>query len=81
MDPIRGALRERGGTRAECHVGLLNQLIEGGLEQWHFPGYTVNLYAAHYHPVTAPTGEIWFIDISARTGFPYRCRGDRDTPV
>ena len=82
VDSIRSALRERGGTRAECHVGLLlNRLIEGGLEQWHFPGYAVNMFTAHDNSVIAPTTETWFIDISAGTDFPYRCVEDRETPV
>ena len=82
VDSIRSALRERGGTRTECHGRLLNQLMEGGLEQWLFPGYAVSMYTAHDHPVTAPTSESWFIDISAGTDFLYRCGGGyRDTPV
>jgi hypothetical protein len=81
VDSIRGALRERGGTRAECHVALLNQLIEGWLEQWHFPGYSVNIFTAHERHVLAATNETWFIDITSGTDFPYRCREDRETPV
>ena len=81
VDSIRSALRERGGTRAECHIGLLNHPTEGGLEQWHFPGYTVSMYAVHDQPVTAPTTEIWFIDVSAAAHFAFRCREDRDLPV